>query len=63
MLLIYAGPTLPLTLLAISKTTDIFLPGREMGLVYFCSEGGVGGWDRGLGLGECINVPKQGLLF
>lgn len=33
--IIYAWPTRTLTLLAISKTTDIFLPGQEKGLVFF----------------------------
>lgn len=63
MLLIYARPTLPLTLLAISKTTDIFMPGQEKGLVYFCSERGLVGGGRDQGLGEHIIVPKNGTLL
>lgn len=57
-LLIYARPTLPLTLLAISKTTDIFLPGEEKGF------SGLGsGWGRG-GLGWVHHCPqKQGTLI
>lgn len=55
------GPHFHSRYLQYLKTTDIFLPGQEKGLVYFCSERGVGGWDRGLG--ECIIVPRTGLFF
>lgn len=49
-LLIYAWPTLPPVLLAISKIIDIFLPGQEKGSIYFCNERGWGvGGDGGIG--------------
>ena len=59
-LLIYARPTLPLAYLAISKTTDILLPGQEKGLVYLCSEGDGAGRGGGIWGGvRDIIVPQE----
>lgn len=41
-LLIHARLTLPLTWSAISRTTDMFLPGQKRSLLYFCT--GENGW-------------------